>query len=144
MNTTVNFTYQFLQKKFYIFSQFMFDEHIKSRLLKDMRFFSEHKLELSQMYPYERADKFNIGIRNLGLNQNGLSYLDLFRALISQIGNYIILFSLLFNDLRFDVLIFLLFKRNILKTSKTSILNLNIFRVYHKNEFKATPWVTCG
>ncbi|RZC39896.1 WASH complex subunit 7, partial [Asbolus verrucosus] len=73
MNTTVNFTYQFLQKKFYIFSQFMFDEHIKSRLLKDMRFFAEYKLELGQMYPYERADKFNIGIRNLGLNQNGLS-----------------------------------------------------------------------
>jgi WASH complex subunit 7 len=87
MNTTVNFTYQFLQKKFYIFSQFMFDEHIKSRLLKDMRYFSERKLELGQMYPYERADKFNIGIRNLGLNQNGLSYLDLFRKLITQIGN---------------------------------------------------------
>jgi WASH complex subunit 7 len=86
MNTTVNFTYQFLQKKFYIFSQFMFDEHIKSRLLKDMRYFSERKLELGQMYPYERADKFNIGIRNLGLNQNGLSYLDLFRKLITQIG----------------------------------------------------------
>ncbi|KAJ3639981.1 hypothetical protein Zmor_003307 [Zophobas morio] len=87
MNTTVNFTYQFLQKKFYIFSQFMFDEHIKSRLLKDMRFFSEHKVDLIQMYPYERADKFNIGIRNLGLNETGLSYLDLFRKLITQIGN---------------------------------------------------------
>ena len=34
MNTTVNFTYQFLRKKFYIFSQFMYDEHIKSRLIK--------------------------------------------------------------------------------------------------------------
>lgn len=70
----------------------MFDEHIKSRLLKDMRFFSEHKLELSQMYPYERADKFNIGIRNLGLNQNGSSYLDLFRTLITQIGKYCFLY----------------------------------------------------
>ena len=30
----VNFTYQFLRKKFYVFSQFMFDEHIKSRLIK--------------------------------------------------------------------------------------------------------------
>ena len=30
----VNFTYQFLRKKFYIFSQFMYDEHIKSRLIK--------------------------------------------------------------------------------------------------------------
>jgi len=34
MNTTVNFTYQFLSKKFYVFSQFMFDEHIKSKLIK--------------------------------------------------------------------------------------------------------------
>ena len=30
----VNFTYQFLRKKFYIFSQFMYDEYIKARLLK--------------------------------------------------------------------------------------------------------------
>ena len=34
MNTTVNFTYQFLHKKFVIFSQFLFDDYIKSRLLK--------------------------------------------------------------------------------------------------------------
>ena len=34
MNTTVNFTYQFLRKKFYVFSQFMFDEYIKARLMK--------------------------------------------------------------------------------------------------------------
>lgn len=30
----VNFTYQFLRKKFFIFSQFMYDEYIKARLLK--------------------------------------------------------------------------------------------------------------
>ena len=34
MNTTVNFTYQFLRKKFFIFSQFLYDEHIKGRVLK--------------------------------------------------------------------------------------------------------------
>ncbi|KAK9889027.1 hypothetical protein WA026_004312 [Henosepilachna vigintioctopunctata] len=87
MNTTVNFTYQFLQKKFFVFSQFMFDEQIKSRLLRDLKFFSEHKGELNQMYPYERAEKFNYGIKKLGLNEDGLSYLDLFRKLISHIGN---------------------------------------------------------
>jgi len=38
MNTTVNFTYQFLSKKFFVFSQFMFDEHIKSKLIKVMSF----------------------------------------------------------------------------------------------------------
>lgn len=87
MNTTVNFAYQFLQKKFFIFSQFLYDEHIKSRLLKDIRYFNEHKFELNQMYPFDRAEKFNVGIKKLGLNSDGLSYLDLFRKLITQIGN---------------------------------------------------------
>lgn len=64
----------------------MFDEQIKSRLLKDLKFFTEHKNEFNQMYPYERAEKFNFGIRKLGLNSEGLSYLDLFRKLITQIG----------------------------------------------------------
>ncbi|KAB0801554.1 hypothetical protein PPYR_05908 [Photinus pyralis] len=86
MNTTVNFIYQFLQQKFFTFSQFMFDEQIKSRLLKDLKFFTDNKNE-SQMYPYERAEKFNVAIRRLGLNQEGLSYLDLFRKLITRIGN---------------------------------------------------------
>ena len=54
MNTTVNFTYQFLRKKFAIFSQFLYDEHIKSRLVKDFRFFKENKAALDQNYPYDR------------------------------------------------------------------------------------------
>ena len=41
MNTTVNFTYQFLVRKFVIFSEFLFDDHIKSRLLKVVRFFKQ-------------------------------------------------------------------------------------------------------
>uniref|UniRef100_A0A8B9Q329 WASH complex subunit 7 n=1 Tax=Apteryx owenii TaxID=8824 RepID=A0A8B9Q329_APTOW len=87
MNTTVNFTYQFLRKKFYIFSQFMYDEHIKSRLIKDIRFFREVKDQNDHKYPFERADKFNRGIRKLGMTPDGQSYLDQFRQLISQIGN---------------------------------------------------------
>uniref|UniRef100_A0A672RQ52 WASH complex subunit 4 n=1 Tax=Sinocyclocheilus grahami TaxID=75366 RepID=A0A672RQ52_SINGR len=87
MNTTVNFTYQFLRKKFYIFSQFMYDEHIKSRLIKDIRFFRETKDQTDQKYPFERAEKFNRGIRKLGLTPDGQSYLDQYRQLISQIGN---------------------------------------------------------
>ena len=39
MNTTVNFTYQFLCRKFVIFSEFLFDDHIKSPLMKDIRYF---------------------------------------------------------------------------------------------------------
>ncbi|KAK7791494.1 hypothetical protein R5R35_008848 [Gryllus longicercus] len=87
MNTTVNFTYQFLRKKFFIFSQFMYDEHIKSRLIKDLRFFRENKAQLEQKYSYERADKFNKGIRKLGVTADGQSFLDQFRMLISHIGN---------------------------------------------------------
>eukprot|EP00112_Aurelia_sp_Birch-Aquarium-sp1_P010618 Seg226.22 transcript_id=Seg226.22/GoldUCD/mRNA.D3Y31 product="WASH complex subunit 4" protein_id=Seg226.22/GoldUCD/D3Y31 len=86
MNTTVNFTYQFLRKKFYIFSQFLYDEHIKARLLKDIRFFKETRYETDQKYPFDRAEKFNRGIRKLGV-VDGLSYLDQFRLLITQIGN---------------------------------------------------------
>ncbi|XP_031573328.1 WASH complex subunit 4-like [Actinia tenebrosa] len=87
MNTTVNFTYQFLRKKFFIFSQFLYDEHIKARLVKDIRFFRESKEQLDQKYPFERAEKFNKGIRKLGLSPDGYTYLDQFRILIGQIGN---------------------------------------------------------
>ena len=45
-------------------------------------------------YPFERAEKFNRGIRKLGLTPDGLSYLDQFRQLISQIGQYFIIISI--------------------------------------------------
>lgn len=64
----------------------MYDEHIKSRIMKDLRFFCDKKNEIDQMYPYERAEKFNQAIRTLGITDEGLSYLDLFRRLISHIG----------------------------------------------------------
>ncbi|KAJ1477039.1 WASH complex subunit 7-domain-containing protein [Baffinella frigidus] len=34
INTTVNYTYQFLARKLAVLSQFLFDDHIKSRLIK--------------------------------------------------------------------------------------------------------------
>jgi len=87
MNTAVNFTYQFLQKKFVIFSQFLYDDHIKSRLYKDIRFFRETKDEIDSKYPWERAEIFNADIRKLGSAEDGSSYLDAFRSLITEIGN---------------------------------------------------------
>lgn len=89
MNTTVNFTYQFLRQKFVIFSQFLYDEHIKARLFKDIRFFKESKTDKSKdpRYPYARAEAFNKEIRKLGITEQGLSYLDQFRILITEIGN---------------------------------------------------------
>merc|ERR1719244_538142 len=64
INTTVNFTYQFLRKKFHIFSQFLYDEHIKSRLLKDLQHWRDVKIKLGS-FPFDRAEKFNRGIRKL-------------------------------------------------------------------------------
>ena len=87
MNTTINFTFQYLRKKFFVFSQFLYDDHIYSRLVKDARFYKEHKEEFDQCYPYDRADKFNRGIRKLGLTPDGQSFLDQFRILITHIGN---------------------------------------------------------
>ena len=85
----VNFTYQFLRKKFYIFSQFLFDDHIKSRLLKDLRYFRENKEALNGKYPFDRAEKFHRGIRKLGLTPDGLSFLDQFRLLITHVGVFL-------------------------------------------------------
>ena len=55
-------------------------------LLQDIRFFKESKEQLNQKYPFERAEKFNKGIRKLGLSPDGVTYLDQFRILIGQIG----------------------------------------------------------
>lgn len=89
MNTTVNFTYQFLRQKFIIFSQFLYDDHIKSRLYKDIRFFRESRTDLNNRYPYARSDTFNREIRKLGLTETGLSYLDQVRPLFCQINLFI-------------------------------------------------------
>ena len=89
MNTTINFVYRFLGKKLYIFSQFLFDDHIKSRLLKDIRFYKDEALKsLDNKFPLKSAKKFIKDIKKLGLaSQSGLSYLDQFRVLITEIGN---------------------------------------------------------
>ncbi|TMS34906.1 hypothetical protein L596_002405 [Steinernema carpocapsae] len=87
MNTTVNFTYQFLKKRFFSFSQFLYDDHIKSQLLKDLRFYRENTENLGKMYPVKRAERFNMEIRKLGVSADDESFLDRFRVLVTQIGN---------------------------------------------------------
>lgn len=86
LNTTVNFTYQFLAQKFHIFRQFLFDPYIEGRLSKQRRWFRKHKAECKNMFPYERALNFCKEIRKLG-TPNGRTYLDEFRILITEIGN---------------------------------------------------------
>ena len=87
INTTVNYIYQFLRKKFFTFSQFIYDEQIKSRLAKDLKHYRENLEINKQVYSYDRANSFNKSIKNLGLSENNESFLDLFRQLISHIGN---------------------------------------------------------
>jgi WASH complex subunit 7 len=111
MNTTVNYTFQYLGKQFKTFSTFLFDEQIKSKLIRDIAYFKENKVTLEQKvtrifftsqnsykitnkllmkknkYPYERAEKFNKTIRKLGVTADNLTYFDQFRLLISHIGN---------------------------------------------------------
>jgi hypothetical protein len=93
MNTTVNYTYQFLARKLAILSQFLFDDHIKSRLVRDVKFFAhvcsrmltyltyaavccrmqvrdvnffrKEKKALNNSYPYNRAYEFSSEIRRL-------------------------------------------------------------------------------
>jgi WASH complex subunit 7 len=55
--------------------------------MKDLKYFRDNKERLNQNYSYERAEAFSRGIRKLGLSPTGESYLDLFRTLISHIGN---------------------------------------------------------
>merc|ERR550532_603997 len=87
MSTTVNFSYQFLSRKFQLFSEFLYDDHIRSRLVKDIRFFRDNKGKLDNRYPYARAIKFNKGIKSLGVDDKGMTYLDHFRRLVTTIGN---------------------------------------------------------
>lgn len=100
-NTTINATYKFLRSKIHALSQFLYNEQIKSRLLKDIKIFKQalSQPEVSSVissqqsaYSYaaslfDRANKFKKGIRNLGVTPDGLSHLDQFRVLITHIGN---------------------------------------------------------
>ena len=87
MNTTVDFTYRFLRMKFNLFSRFLFDENVKSKLINDISWFEGHKDEEGGLFPYSRAEKFVIDMKRFAENAQSLSPLDKFRILITEIGN---------------------------------------------------------
>lgn len=89
LNTTVNYTYQFLAQKFHIFNQFLFDEYIRAHLAREMRWFKKHKNEagVDNKYPYDRAHKFVKDIRKQGVFDGNKTCLDQMRILITEIGN---------------------------------------------------------
>lgn len=87
MNTTVNYVYKCLLKKLAIVSQFLYDDHVKSRLMKDTKHFAAHKEQYQALYPLQRAEKYNVEMRKLGVSEDGRTFLDQFRQLVAEIGN---------------------------------------------------------
>jgi WASH complex subunit 7 len=87
VNTTINATYRLLAKKFQTFSQFLYDENILNPLMKSRKYFFSNREQLNQMFPYEKAERFNRDIKKLGIFEGDTTYLDKFRLLISHIGN---------------------------------------------------------
>jgi len=87
LNTSVNFVYQFIIKKFTTFSQFLYDDLIQSPLIRENRWFKETKESLEGRYPYDHAEALAKEIKRLGAFEDGKTFLDKFRILITTIGN---------------------------------------------------------
>ena len=86
-NTLIDLSYQFLKKCFVDFSQFLYDDHIKSRLMRDARFYRDEALNLNQRFPYERADEFHKAFQKMSAGSDSL--LDELRSLVTVIGNIV-------------------------------------------------------
>jgi len=91
MSTAVSVTYQFLKEKIHLFSQFLFDELIKSRLYRDGIALSDMRKETNNVaswrYPYDTAKKFEQYVRQIGLTKDKKTFLQKFLELVSEIGN---------------------------------------------------------
>ena len=61
MNTTVNFTYQFLQAKFALFHGFLFDQYVKSSLSKMRRWYKKNKDKYKNRARAMEAYKMGVG-----------------------------------------------------------------------------------
>jgi WASH complex subunit 7 len=87
MNTTVNFTYQFLCRKLMLVSEFLFDDQVKSPLARLARHFKQHKDELNNLFPYSKAEALVKELRKLGMSETGMTCLDQLRLQVTEIGN---------------------------------------------------------
>jgi len=81
-------TYQLLCEKLNVLSKYLYDERVKSKLKKEITFLHEIQ-KTNNIYPFERAEKFNSSMRKLMLNTNQ-NYIDQFRVLVTHIGKKII------------------------------------------------------
>ena len=87
MGTVINTFYKFLVKKLNIFNEFLYDEFIHNPLMQEQRWYRKNKAKYENYYPHERAENMSRTIRRLGTTKGGVSYLDKFRQLVTQIGN---------------------------------------------------------
>lgn len=58
-------------------------------LLREEKWFIEHKEEIEGMYPFDRAVKMVQNMKKLGVADDGKTFLDKLRILLIQIGNAI-------------------------------------------------------
>jgi len=72
----------FIWKKFQEFSELLRDDYISSYFSKERRWFKTHKT-----YPFDRVVTFLRDIRKQDLNDDGYTFLDRFRTLLTEIGN---------------------------------------------------------
>ena len=106
-HTSINFAYQYLAQRFQVFNQFLFDDHIRSQLMKEARMvhaetkaksdaiklsakqtgYRASKLDEKFEYPVESALRLIRDVRKLGLSSDGSSFIDQFRDLVTEIGN---------------------------------------------------------
>eukprot|EP01029_Cantina_marsupialis_P020424 TRINITY_DN4787_c0_g1_i1.p1 TRINITY_DN4787_c0_g1~~TRINITY_DN4787_c0_g1_i1.p1 ORF type:complete len:1186 (-),score=356.15 TRINITY_DN4787_c0_g1_i1:197-3691(-) len=91
VNTTVDKAYRtLLVPEFHRFSEFMFDEFVRGKLGKELRFMkSERRASNTAVhYPYVRAEELTNNFESqFGLDANKNSLMDLFRMLITNVGN---------------------------------------------------------
>jgi WASH complex subunit 7 len=55
--------------------------------MKDAKHFNAHKDTYEGLYPLQRAEKYNTEMRKLGVAEDGRTFLDQFRQLVSEVGN---------------------------------------------------------
>lgn len=89
INTTINFVYQFMRKKLSIFSQVIYDERIKSRLAREIKFLRESVAsdKNNEVYSFDRALSLHDYVKNLESFEGNQTLMDKIRSLISTIGN---------------------------------------------------------
>lgn len=90
MNTAVNHVYKCLVKKIAVLSHFLNDGYVRSRLLKDARVVRQHAkggVNSSVKYDVEQADRFVLEMKQLGVTEDGVPFLEKARQLVGEVGN---------------------------------------------------------